>query len=73
MPSKKKFFLNKLVKPVKIKQPIYFDKRGFFQEIYLKKKFDLNIKFTALAKSKKMLFEDFIFNLRINKLNFFIF
>ena len=45
--------LNKISYPVKIKQNIFFDKRGFFQEIFLKKKFNLNIKFTAIAKSKK--------------------
>ena len=46
--------LNKITYPVKIKQNIFFDQRGFFQEIFLKKKFNLNIKFTAIAKSKKM-------------------
>ncbi len=70
MPSKKKFFLNKLVKPVKIKQPIYFDKRGFFQEIYLKKKFDLNIKFTALAKSKKNVIRGLHFQLKNKQAKF---
>ncbi len=45
--------LDKISYPVKINQNIFFDKRGFFQEIFLKKKFNLNIKFTALAKSKK--------------------
>ena len=45
--------LNKITYPVKIKQNIFFDQRGFFQEIFLKKKFNLNIKFTAIAKSKK--------------------
>ena len=45
--------LNKINYPVRIKQKIFFDKRGFFQEIFLKKKFNLNVKFTAIAKSKK--------------------
>ncbi len=45
--------LNKITYPVKIKQNIFFDQRGFFQEIFLKKKYNLNIKFTAIAKSKK--------------------
>ena len=39
--------------PLKIKQPKYLDNRGYFQEIFLNKKFNLKIKFTALAKSKK--------------------
>ena len=39
--------------PLKIKQSKYFDNRGYFQEIFLNKKFNLKIKFTALAKSKK--------------------
>ena len=51
--KKSKFSLNNLSKPVKVKQNIYIDNRGYFQEIFLKKKFNLNIKFTALAKSKK--------------------
>ena len=45
--------LNKISIPVKLKQKIYSDQRGFFQEIFLKKKLGLNIKFTAIAKSKK--------------------
>ena len=49
----KNFNLNKISKPFKIKQKMFFDKRGYFQEIYLKKNFNLNIKFTAIAKSKK--------------------
>ena len=53
MLKKSKFSLNNLSKPVKVKQNIYIDNRGYFQEIFLKKKFNLNIKFTALAKSKK--------------------
>ena len=39
--------------PLKIKQPKYFDNRGYFQEIFLNKRFNLKIKFTAVAKSKK--------------------
>ena len=49
----KKLNLNKISYPVKIKQDMFFDKRGFFQEIFLKIKFNLSIKFTAIAKSKK--------------------
>ena len=39
--------------PFKIKQLKYFDYRGYFQEIFLNKNFCLNIKFTAIAKSKQ--------------------
>ena len=39
--------------PLKIKQPKYLDNRGYFQEIFLNKKFNLKIKFTAVAKSRK--------------------
>ena len=42
-----------LNKPFLIKNKIFFDKRGSFQEIYLKKDIKLSIKFTAIAYSKK--------------------
>ena len=48
-----KLNLKKYLTPKKIYQKQYFDKRGYFQEIFLKRKFNLNIKFTAIAKSKK--------------------
>lgn len=48
-----KLNLKKHLTPVKIYQKQYFDKRGYFQEIFLKKYFNLNVKFTAIAKSKK--------------------
>ena len=48
-----KLNLKKHLTPKKIYQKQYFDKRGYFQEIFLKKNFNLNIKFTAIAKSKK--------------------
>ena len=49
----KKINLKKINEPIKISQIKYFDNRGYFQEIFLKKFFSLNIKFTAIAKSKK--------------------
>tara|TARA_Y200000002_G_scaffold363529_1_gene351654 strand:- start:703 stop:1233 length:531 start_codon:yes stop_codon:yes gene_type:complete len=49
----KKINLKKISKPTKIKMKQYFDNRGFFQEIFLKKAFNLDIKFTAIAKSKR--------------------
>ena len=39
--------------PIKIKNNKFKDRRGYFQEIYLKKKLNLKIKFTAIAHSKK--------------------
>ena len=52
--------LKKINRPIKIIQKKFFDQRGYFQEIFLNKKFNLNIKFTAIAKSKKMSLEDYI-------------
>ena len=49
----KKIDLIRIKIPLKINQKMYFDKRGSFQEVFLKKKFGLNIKFTAIANSKK--------------------
>ena len=72
MHKKKKLSLDKLANPIKIKQNKYFDKRGFFQEIYLKKKFNLNIKFTALAKSKKNVIRGLHFQLK-NKQSKFLY
>ena len=40
-------------KPFIIKQEKFFDKRGFFQEIVLKKKVKIPILFTAVVESKK--------------------
>ncbi len=59
-----KLNLNKISSPVKINQKLFFDKRGYFQEIYLKKIFNLNIKFTAIAKSKKNVIRGLHFQLK---------
>ena len=40
-------------KPFVIRQKKFFDKRGFFQEIYKKKTFKTSLLFTAVAYSKK--------------------
>lgn len=40
-------------KPIIFKSKRHLDKRGFFQEIYLKKKFGIKILFSAVAYSKK--------------------
>ena len=39
--------------PKLIKTTIYLDRRGFFKELYLKKKIKFNCKFTAISSSKK--------------------
>ena len=53
-------------KPFIIKQKKYFDKRGFFQESVLKKRFKTPIIFTALAESKKNVIRGLHFQ-RLNK------
>ncbi len=40
-------------KPILIKKKKHLDKRGFFQEIYLLKEFNIKIIFSAIAYSKK--------------------
>ena len=45
--------LSKSQTAIKLKSKRFFDKRGFFQELFLKKKYNLYINFTALAYSKK--------------------
>ena len=50
--------------PIKINKKKYFDRRGYFQEIYLKKLTGLNIKFTAIAKSKKNVIRGLHFQLK---------
>ena len=39
--------------PIIIRKKKYFDKRGFFQELYLLKEFKIKVVFSALAYSKK--------------------
>ena len=41
------------MKPLLIKTSVYPDNRGFFKELYLKKKIKFNCKFTAISSSKK--------------------
>ena len=43
---------------------MFFDKRGYFQEIFLKKNFKLKIKFTAIASSKKNVIRGLHFQLK---------
>ena len=42
-----------LKKPFTYENKIFFDNRGYFQELYLKKKINLNPKFTAVTCSKR--------------------
>ena len=42
-----------LKKPILFKKKKFFDKRGFFQEVYLLKELGIKIVFSALAHSKK--------------------
>ena len=67
-----KLNLKKYLTPKKIYQKQYFDKRGYFQEIFLKRNFNLNVKFTAIAKSKKNVIRGLHFQKKTNNLNFFI-
>ena len=41
------------MKPILIKTPIFKDNRGFFMELWLKKKIKFSTKFTAMTFSKK--------------------
>ena len=59
-----KINLKYINRPVKIKTKQFVDKRGSFQEIYLKKINGLSIKFTALAKSKKNVIRGLHFQLK---------
>ena len=41
------------MKPILIKTEVYKDRRGFFKELFLKKKINFDCKFTAISVSKK--------------------
>ncbi len=45
--------MKKILKPYLLKSKRYFDKRGFFQELFLQKNFKTKSIFTAIAFSKK--------------------
>ena len=53
-----------LNKPVIFKKNRYFDKRGYFQEIFLEKELKKKIKFTAIAYSKKNVIRGMHFQLK---------
>ena len=65
-----KINLKKIEYPIKIKLKIYLDKRGFFQEIFLEKSFNLKLKFTAIAKSKKNVIRGLHFQLKDKQTKF---
>ena len=65
-----KINLKKIKLPVKIKMKKYLDKRGFFQEIYLEKNFNLKLKFTAIAKSKKNVIRGLHFQIKDKQTKF---
>jgi len=50
--------------PIKVYKKKFKDMRGYFQEIYLKKIFKLNIKFTAIAHSRKNVIRGLHFQIR---------
>jgi len=56
--------MKKNYKPIVIRKKKYKDKRGFFQEIFLKKEIKLNTNFTAIAKSKKNVIRGLHFQLK---------
>ena len=53
-----------LLYPKIIKKKVFKDSRGFLQEIFKKKKFKINFKFSLLVNSKKNVFRGFHFQKR---------
>ena len=56
--------MKKITIPFLISNKRFFDKRGFFQELYLKKKFNTSANFTAIAFSKKNVIRGMHFQLK---------
>ena len=56
--------MNNSQKPYIFKKTKYFDKRGYFQEIFLEKEFKKKINFTAMAYSKKNVIRGMHFQLK---------
>ena len=61
------------MKPLLIKTFIYPDNRGFFKELFLKKKLNLIVNLQLFPHQKKMSFGDFITKVKKNKLKYFQF
>ena len=66
----KKINLKKLREPIKLQTQIYHDKRGYFQEVFKKNNFELNLKFTAVAQSKKNVIRGMHFQLKNKQTKF---
>ena len=64
----KKINLKKIKIPIKINHKQYFDNRGYFQEIFKNNFYGLNVKFTAIARSKKNVIRGLHFKIK-NKQN----
>jgi dTDP-4-dehydrorhamnose 3,5-epimerase len=64
------FNLKNIQNPIKIKQKKYFDRRGYFQEIFKNNIYKLNLKFTAIAKSKKNVIRGLHFQLKNKQAKF---
>jgi len=56
--------------PKIIKTNCYYDKRGYLQEIYLKKNLKKNFKFSLITFSRRNVFRGFHFHLRRRSNNF---
>ena len=56
--------MKKLNKPFTIQREKFYDKRGYFQELFLKKDLKIDVNFTAVAKSKKNVIRGMHFQLR---------
>ena len=56
--------MKKISKPFVFSSKRFFDKRGYFQELYLKKNFMIPAKFTAIAHSKKKVIRGMHFQLK---------
>ena len=56
--------MKKIKKPFLLLSKRFYDNRGFFQELYLKKNFNTNANFTAIAHSKKNVIRGMHFQLK---------
>lgn len=56
--------MHKVTKPYLIKRKKFFDKRGYFQELFLQKESKIKFKFTAIAFSKKNVIRGMHFQLK---------
>ena len=66
----KKINLKKIKIPIKINHKQYFDNRGYFQEIFKNNFYGLNVKFTAIARSKKNVIRGLHFQIKNKQTKF---